>query len=75
MTDEWQPIDTAPKDGTWIWAFYPRKFRHWDQYAVARWLDTPGNNSMWWDAAEHRDDEQPTHWRPLPPPPTSGETE
>jgi hypothetical protein len=57
----WQPIETAPKDGTEILG--------WDDCAegptVISW------NDRWqvaWDATEYRP--QPlTHWRPLPPPP------
>lgn len=67
---EWRPIETAPRDGTWIWAFYPRKDRRQDEQTPARWHDC-GPEPMWWDAAEHRDDEQPTHWMPLPEPPST----
>lgn len=64
---DWKTIDTAPKDGTWFWAFYPRQHRYEDQFAVARWREAEhGNEAMFWDSAEHRDDEQPTHWMPLP---------
>jgi hypothetical protein len=63
---DWKTIDTAPKDGTWFWAFYPRQNAYEDQFAVAAWIETQGNEPMFWDAAQHRDDEQPTHWMPLP---------
>lgn len=64
--DDWRPIETAPKDGSWFLAFYPRSAAYEDQFAVAHWYEAPGNEPMFWDAAQHRDDEQPTHWMPLP---------
>jgi hypothetical protein len=64
---DWKTIDTAPKDGTWFLAFYPRKERKFDQIAVARWYEhSTTEPAQFWDAAEHRDDEEPTHWMPLP---------
>ena len=60
---EWQPIETAPKDGTDILAswFAPRK--PWRAIGVLRWhadewLTRPGDWGM-----------KPTHWMSLPPQP------
>lgn len=72
--DKWQPIETAPKDGTpmlLIVAGY--------EPAVGRFL--PGRNA--WSYLDQEEIEvfegagvtfgewQPTHWMPLPPPPAS----
>ena len=67
--NEWQPIETAPKDGTWILVYKPFNLygfddSEWyvDKYIV-RWADECWNISM--------DDivVYPTHWMPLPNPP------
>lgn len=70
---KWEPIETAPKDGSWFLAFYPkidaRCFQ--DQWKVAHWVKDwfhegyPGVM----DAAEHEEFDQPTYWMPLPPEP------
>ena len=70
---EWQPIETAPKDGTWVLLFDPE-----DEYAhVGAFVEFPatedhplvkhwggiyisGKGFMSWM--------NPTHWMPLPEP-------
>ena len=61
---EWLPIETAPKDGTWVLIFdgrYGLKV-----IELARWIGAPhshwGNGNNYWT---------PSHWRPLPAPPAS----
>lgn len=66
---EWQPIETAPKDGTAILAYAPDIGRGF--YGVAQWAhsdpDFPQTVPGWfWPFAI-----RPTHWMPLPPPPTA----
>ena len=62
---KWQPIKTAPKDGTPILV--------WDGYNItsAKWeVDYD-----WWEICVPSDGYvdsnciEPTHWQPLPPPP------
>ena len=76
---EWQPIETAPKDGTVIlaWRFYP---------CVVRWNAT---DKDWpWEAVPigamyepfeangfSGDDAQITHWMPLPAAPSAAQSE
>lgn len=59
---EWQPMETAPKDGTSIIAFVPGFGMG---AMVLFWLD-----HYWREPAQHmalkRD---PSHWMPLPEPP------
>ncbi|MXP42947.1 DUF551 domain-containing protein [Allopontixanthobacter sediminis] len=67
---DWQPIETAPKDGTWI-VVYDDRFKHSEaSYLIARWhralkvwsgtSNSQGRFALWHDA---------THWMPLPAPP------
>jgi len=68
---EWQPIETAPKNGTRIWAFFP--FAQ-GTFAIS-WrknvYETKGPN---WTLDDGESAtlmyDPPTHWMPLPPPPT-----
>lgn len=65
---EWQPIETAPKDGSKIWAF------NYEQ-GVMEWTEGDGWALWIWSDELLRDvdpdPEQPTHWMPLPAPPTN----
>ncbi|MFV1737365.1 hypothetical protein VWX99_20035, partial [Phaeobacter sp. JH18-27] len=61
----WQPIESAPKDGTWFLGFEPRKYIE-DQIRVWRWVET-NSFTGFEDAADTSDFyDQPTHWRPRP---------
>lgn len=65
MTD-WQPIDTAPKDGTDVLLFIPDFANYPDSPRVvsALWGDCG-----WWQdnaAAGCQTWGNPTHWQPLP---------
>lgn len=70
---QWQPIETAPKDGTRILIYQPdgqwksRRDRRLEYIDVAYW-HTPGNPEhpgFWTGGLTYR----PTHWMPLPEPP------
>ena len=70
MSDnQWQPIETAPKDGTWILVYKPFNLYGFDDSKwfvdkyIVRWADECWNISM--------EDKviYPTHWMPLPKPP------
>jgi len=71
----WQPIETAPKDGSFVIVAssdssfgWVRGFARWASVAgIDGWIsygafDPPGNLGLG----------HPTHWRPIPVPPTSG---
>ena len=66
MTTQWQPIETAPKDGTKIcvawYDDYAKKWRfhvdHWRKFHPIVGGEGFGGIT------------QPTHWMPLPEPPS-----
>lgn len=69
--DGWQPIETAPKDGTKILAYI-----HIDDgdIGVMKWMDFGSGLAAWvWDdelmGEADPDPYQPTHWMSLPPNP------
>ena len=60
---EWQPIETAPKDGRDILIFHPRM----GEMFVAYWSD--GSNRFMFSTMTALDGGE-THWMPLPPAPS-----
>jgi hypothetical protein len=63
---EWQPIESAPKDGTPV-DIWCAGFRYTDAYwgrVANEWLDEDG------DPIKDYYGEEPTHWMPLPSPPS-----
>src|SRR5687768_13846955 len=60
--NEWQPIETAPKDGDWkvVARFDRAELRWWER---ARW------NTKWSQWRTHGGVAEPTHWLPFPDPP------
>lgn len=68
VMSEWKPIDTAPRDGSWILGWRDTFIQ--DQIEVWRLATYNKNPDMWLNAADSNDyDQQPTHWMPLPEPP------
>ena len=69
MTDAltWQPIETAPKDGSWFLGYWPVHSRE-DQICTTSWSDDAIDGFMgrFVDNADHLDWLQPSHWMPLP---------
>ena len=68
--DAWQPIETAPKcrsdagkDREYVLVVYPGDNGPFVMMAY--------QDSLGWDAGVWRLHEQPTHWMPLPAPPTA----
>jgi len=86
MTDEamaqlWQPIETAPKDGTWVLLRSGDIDYGWDgdtkppavvgQYVVSEDPEeaSGGWQFAWYDSGVYGEYDNPTHWMPLPAPP------
>ena len=62
---EWQPISTAPKDGTRVLLYWP----YWDQWPVVGMFD---RFQRWvTEMAVSTEGPGPTHWMPLPAPPAA----
>lgn len=68
---EWQPIESAPKDGTKVLAFGPHVNNREGSYIEV----TPYWNGLHprWSVEWMDGFGKPTHWQPLPAPPASGE--
>jgi hypothetical protein len=81
--NNWQPIETAPKDQTWILVWLPLKYCeeggtvlktqwyvHWENGKP-----NPYRQPEWWQHdmcggfGGYNGPLQPTHWMPLPEPP------
>ena len=62
---QWQPIKTAPKDGTWVILFLDvigRSICAYYSEAAGKWVGT-------WCVRLNERLYNPTHWMPLPAPP------
>lgn len=76
MTMEWQPIKTAPRDGTWILLSGGSVCQFWDgetkpACVVGQFLSFPPPAEewqfAWYDSGFYGSYNSPTHWMPLPP--------
>ncbi len=79
QAEGWQPIETAPKDGTTIIAYepggtYPSGNAFPACVGTAYWRNADTlNPGMWCGPYNPRD--YPTHWMPLPVPPSAPDAE
>jgi hypothetical protein len=62
----WQPIETAPRDGTRLWLYWPDAPRD-DRQSVGWWHESI--HGCWWMDHFDTERETPSHWRELPPAP------
>lgn len=77
----WRPIETAPKDGTWVLLFGGRISYGWDgdeppAVVSAQWtgylngsIAEPRWQFAWYDGGYYGTYDGPTHWMPMPEPP------
>lgn len=77
---EWQTIETAPKDGTWI-LVYGENYGDEDgpRFSVIKWvtnivgvweyIDSTTRKLVEKDWSDWSDTFAPTHWMPMPEPP------
>jgi hypothetical protein len=73
----WQPIETAPKDGSLIvladYSGFRERGKDGMWIATGCWLapESDLEKGRWWDRIEYL--YTPTHWMPLPEPPMLSE--
>jgi hypothetical protein len=65
----WQPIDTAPKDGTWVLLYWP--MTRTNVVVGGHFYCARDGEEMWWSLPRVESSKEPTHWMPLPAPPTN----
>lgn len=75
---KWQPIETAPRDGTWVLLTGGEDTENYGEngpVVSARWWQEYGPDGDWywayayWDSAWRSEYKNPTHWMPPPDPP------
>lgn len=75
IADQWQPIETAPRDGTVFFGIgpadrYPQAMK-WETYSPEE-AEEIGEHGYWTYAedliADVAGQAEPTHWMPLPSP-------
>jgi hypothetical protein len=81
MSNEWQPIETAPKDGTEILAYEKCDYLYsngeikpFERIKIVRWnevmqFNNPEDEYDWMTGSSFDEQINPTHWIPLPKPP------
>ncbi len=78
----WQPISTAPKDGTWVLLAGGTCHQEYhgddNRPVVGQWTDYLNGRTSpkyerwqfaWYEGGYDGTYDNPTHWMPLPPPP------
>lgn len=60
---EWQPIETAPRDGTPFLGYWAGG-KHDCSFRAIKW-----HKENWWETNEDYRTSEPSHWMPLPEPP------
>jgi hypothetical protein len=72
MMSEWQPIETAPRDGTKADLWDRGGFRWTNQsWSVHQWSNgKPAGAPCWGPGSSGNPPPNPSHWMPLPAPPT-----
>lgn len=66
---QWQPIETAPKDGTRLLAYWPPVFGGDNAGCATTWWVVTSSGLFGWESPWEYADREPTHWMPLPEPP------
>ena len=74
MADSWQPIETAPKDGTKVDLWVVSEHRAKGERCTAFWAREPfsfaSKRESWRGIPHNPMNWKPTHWMPFPDPPS-----
>ena len=63
----WQPIETAPKDGTKLLLVWREKSPRSLPFVIeGQWHVARDGDEFWWSPSPMRWAVEPTHWMPLP---------
>jgi len=69
----WQPIETAPKDGTRILVYVPPKEYYYVTIYIVLWIKSLNGFYLYYATGEDAQKDalvrNPTYWMPLPDPP------
>jgi len=66
---DWQPIATAPKDGTAVLGYFPGRRGYVARQDVVPIHWSGWGGGVWEDVNGGKPSAEPTHWMPLPDPP------
>jgi len=69
--NQWQPIETAPKDGTWCLFFQPENKKAMMPKAKRQRCSVDAFDKEWPKARYQMPETPYTHWMPLPEPPVT----
>ena len=70
---DWQPIETAPKDGTRVILLIPYDRERFSEVECTDGGNWDADDNCWrYDGDDGPFDLQPTHWMTLPAPPMEG---
>jgi hypothetical protein len=64
---DWQPIETAPTDGTWMLLYWP--MTRTSVVVSGQYYRANDGDEFWYSLPRVDSDKEPTHWMPLPAPP------
>jgi hypothetical protein len=70
LLNPWRPIETAPKDGEPILLYKPNERRSGDYITAGYWGEWVTSDIEQWIAVAGHPLREPTHWQPLPAPPS-----
>jgi hypothetical protein len=76
LSDNWRPIESAPRDGTSILVYEPPGENFPERYVVVFWRGSEDYKFRFpWSGGDNHYAELFNHWQPLPSPPREKEQE